>query len=258
MNEWILAFTLGNAAILTNACLLPLYPGLIAFLAGNAGDERARQASAWLGVLVLAGILTMMVLIGFILTLVSISFGNILPILLPAIYLLVIGLGLMMLMGHNPFARLQTAQAPVFRNPYLTAYAYGMLFGPMTLPCTGPIIISAFTVGSGAADVIDGLVYFFFFGLGFGWPMVVLPLLALPFQRRIVRALASRHEALTRASGVLLVAVGIFGILTELVPQITPDFYLDQPVQLLYWFLTLILALGIAVWANRRVAASHA
>jgi len=34
MNELIGGFLAGNAAILTNACLLPLYPGLIAFLAG--------------------------------------------------------------------------------------------------------------------------------------------------------------------------------------------------------------------------------
>ena len=34
------AFSLGAAAILTNACVLPLYPGLIAFLAGGANENR--------------------------------------------------------------------------------------------------------------------------------------------------------------------------------------------------------------------------
>lgn len=241
MGELWLAFTLGNAAILTNACLLPLYPGLIAFLAGNSQAAETSKAPAFLGVLVLAGILSMMTLIGFLLAMLSLSFGAILPLLLPLVYLVVIGLGLLLLTGRNPFATLQTLQAPIFRNPYLTAYVYGLLFGPMTLPCTGPIILSAFTVGTGTGAVVDGLVYFFFFGLGFGWPLVLLPLIALPLQRRIVSWLAHYHEVLNHASGILLIAVGLFGILTELLPQIWVDFYLDQTGQLLYWLLVAVL-----------------
>ncbi len=247
MEQWFLAFTLGNAAILTNACLLPLYPGLMAFLAGNANNERARQATAILGVLVLAGILTMMVFIGLILALLSASFGSLLTILLPIIYAIVIILGLLMLSGRNPFATLETSQAPMLGNPYLTAYVYGLFFGPMTLPCTGPIIVSAFTLGSGIGTVASGLSYFFFFGLGFGWPLVVLPVLALPFQRRIVGWLSSHHDMLNVASGVLLIAVGIFGILTELVPQYRPGFHLNQATQLLYWLIVAIVTIGSAI-----------
>lgn len=247
MEQWLIAFTLGNAAILTNACLLPLYPGLMAFLAGNANNERARQATAVLGVLVLAGILTMMVLIGFILALLSASFGSVLTILLPVIYAIVISLGLLMLTGRNPFAKLQTSQAPMLGNPYLTAYVYGLFFGPMTLPCTGPIILSAFTLGTGIGSVASGLSYFFFFGLGFGWPLVLLPVLALPFQRRIVGWLSRHHDMLNVASGILLIAVGIFGILTELVPQYRPGFYLNQTTQLLYWMIVAIATVLSAI-----------
>ena len=49
MNELIQAFVLGNSAILTNVCILPLYPGLIAFMASNAANERAQKASAGWG-----------------------------------------------------------------------------------------------------------------------------------------------------------------------------------------------------------------
>ena len=256
MQEWILAFTLGNAAILTNACLLPLYPGLIAFLAGSNPSE---SSQAWkpvvLGGLVLAGIMTMMTLIGLLLALLSSSFGSVLPWMLPPIYALVIILGIAMLRGANPFARLQMAQAPLLRNRWLTAYTYGLLFGPMTLPCTGPIILSAFTVGGGAGDILDGLLYFFFFGLGFGWPLLVLPLFALPLQRRAVRWLGQNHDALTRASGLLLVAVGVFGILTEMVPQIDMNFEFSQAAQLLYWVISFGLTVGLAyLWIRRSAA----
>ena len=64
MSELFQAFLLGNAAILTNVCILPLYPGLIAFLAGNAQNERAQKAMKWLGLLVLLGVLTLMIVVG--------------------------------------------------------------------------------------------------------------------------------------------------------------------------------------------------
>ncbi|MEL6406616.1 MAG: cytochrome c biogenesis protein CcdA [Chloroflexota bacterium] len=246
MDQFILAFTLGNAAILTNACLLPLYPGLVAFLAGNANNERARQATAILGALVLAGIMTTMIAIGFVLSLLSASFGGLFTVLLPIIYALVIGLGIMMFMGKNPFATFQTAQSPRFSNPYLTAFVYGLFFGPMTLPCTGPIIVSAFTLGSGIGSLASGLGFFFFFGLGFGWPLVLLPVLTMPFQRRIVGWLSRNHDTLTVASGILLIAVGIFGILTELIPQYVQGFYLSQTAQLVYWVVTAGITLGVA------------
>lgn len=252
MDQWFLAFTLGNAAILTNACLLPLYPGLIAFLAGNAGNERARQATAVLGVLVLAGIMTMMIAIGAILAILSASFGSLLSIMLPVIYVSVIILGTMMVAGLNPFEKLQTAQAPVTDNPYLSAFVYGLFFGPMTLPCTGPILVSALSLGTGFSTVASGLTYFFFFGLGFGWPLVVLPILTLPFQRRVVAWLSRNHDMLNVAAGMLLIAVGIFGFLTELLPQYLPGFYLNQTIQLLYWVIVAAVTIFVAYSYNNQ------
>jgi cytochrome c-type biogenesis protein len=229
---WLEAFSLGSAAILTNACVLPLYPGLIAFMASNTG----RRGSAWLGVLVLLGVLTMMLIIGLALSLLQQSFGSLLPTLLPIIYALVIFMGILLLLDRSPFARLATAKVPVLRSPFATAYAYGLLLGPMTLPCTGPIITSAFVLGaSDSRLLVDGLVYFLFFGLGFGWLLVLLPLIALPVQRRLVGWLARNQRILNRASGILLVAVGVFGILTELVPNYDPQFEVEQGTWVVYW-----------------------
>ena len=83
MSELFAAFLLGNSAILTNVCILPLYPGLIAFMTGNANNPRAQRASRWLGLLVLAGVLSLMTLVGLLLYLLRQSFGAILPVLLP-------------------------------------------------------------------------------------------------------------------------------------------------------------------------------
>jgi cytochrome c-type biogenesis protein len=256
MGELLTAFSLGNAAILSNACLLPLYPGLLAYLAGNT--QHKRGASLWLGALVLAGILSMMLLIGLALHLLQQSFGNVLMILLPLVYGIVIVMGLLLLFDQNLFARLSTLQAPVLKNTYATAYVYGLLFGPMTLPCVGPLITAAFSVGavSGTGALIDGLLFFLFFGLGFGWPLAALPLAALPVQRRLVNWLAQNHTLMNRASGLLLIAVGVFGILTELLPNYLTGFSVEQNAWALYWVGVVLLIVSVSVLTYRASRAS--
>ena len=98
---------------------------------------------------------------------------------------------------------------------------YGLAMGPLTLPCTGPLIISAFVLGGvrGNAALLDGLVYFLFFGLGFGWPLVVLPLLAAPAQLSMTRFLTRHHRAITIVSGVLLLAVAFIGWWVDIRPN---------------------------------------
>ena len=219
MNQLVEAFVLGNGAILTNVCMLPLYPSMVAYLAADSG--RARGLSGLLGVLVLAGVLTMMLAVGFALFLLRQSFGAILPWLLPLVYGSVILLGISMLLGRNPFARLAAVNAPVFRSPLLTAFAYGLLLGPMTLPCAGPLIVSAFVLGTGSiTSLADGLLYALAFGLGFGWPLVLLPFLAQPVQRHLTRWVVGRYALLTRVAGLLLVGIGAFGTWTEILPSL--------------------------------------
>lgn len=220
MEEYLQAFVLGNGAILTNVCILPLYPGLIAFLAGNLQQPDNRRATKWLGLLVFSGVLALMLGLGLLLFLLQRSFSTILPLLLPMIYGLVIVLGGLMLTGYNPFRHLSTTEIPALRNPYAAAFLYGLLLGPMTLPCAGPLVISAFLLGTGSvARLADSLTYFLAFGLGFGWPLVLLPLITLPFQRHFTRWLTSNYALLTRFSGVLLVLIGIFGLYTDVLPH---------------------------------------
>lgn len=218
MNQLVEAFVLGNGAILTNVCMLPLYPSMVAYLAADAGRVRVQGL---LGVLVLAGVLTMMLVVGLGLFLLRASFGAVLPWMLPLVYGSVILLGVLLLLGKSPFAQLAAVNAPVFRNPYLTAFSYGLLLGPMTLPCAGPLIVSAFVLGAGSiSSLADGLLYALAFGLGFGWPLLLLPLLAAPAQRLITSWVVGRYALLTRAAGALLVDIGLFGIWAEVLPTL--------------------------------------
>lgn len=217
MGQYVEAFTLGNAAILGNVCLLPLYPGLFALLAARTEGADDERSVRWLGMVVLAGVLTVMVSLAAVLYGLNRAFADIVPYVVPVAYGLVIVLGVLMVADRNPLARLGTGQVPLVSSPTGSAFVYGMAMGPMTLPCTGPIILSAFVLGgvSGGAALGEGIAYFLVFGLGFGWPLVVLPLLAGASQRRVSRFLGRHHRTITVASGLLLVAVATWGLWVE-------------------------------------------
>jgi len=223
VSQYVEAFLLGNAAILGNVCMLPLYPGLFAMMAGRAGAAGPTRGQRWLGAVVLAGVLVAMIGLGLVFRMLRTSFADVLPVALPVLSGLVFLLGVAMLLDRNPFARLTTTEVPILRNPFATAFVYGLLLGPLTLPCTGPLIISAFVLGgvSGTAALLDGLAYFLAFGLGFGWPLVLLPLLAAPVQQRFTRFLTRHHRAIGVASGLLLIVVAAVGLTVDILPNVT-------------------------------------
>jgi len=229
------AFVLGNASILTNVCLLPLYPGMVAYLLGLSSNRStaavigpqgavapsSRRRAALLGLCVLAGVLVLMTAVAALLSAAKASLAGLLPVLLPLVYLCVIGFGVMLLLGRNPLARLRFITARLPRRPYFGAFTYGLLLGPMTLPCTGPVVLSAFVLGlSSPGFLLEGLAYFAVFGLGFGWPLVLIPVLAAGANRRFGSWFVRHHRSLTRLSGWLLVAMGVFGLLYEVAPNL--------------------------------------
>ena len=221
MSDYLEAFALGNAAILGNVCMLPLYPGLFVLLADRVEAGGASRSIRWMGVVVLAGVLTAMVGIGALLYALSRAFSDVFGVLLPVMYGLVAVLGILMILDRNPLVRLRTAEAPIVSNPSATAFIYGLAMAPLTLPCTGPLIISAFVLGGvrGTGALADGLAYFLFFGLGFGWPLVLLPLLAAPAQQTITRFLTRHHRAISIGSGLLLLTVALIGWWIDIRPN---------------------------------------
>ncbi|MBA3307951.1 MAG: cytochrome c biogenesis protein CcdA [Chloroflexi bacterium] len=214
MPELLLLFTAGLFSA-ASPCLLPLYPGFIAYLASNSGAIAGRRAAGLLGLLVLAGVLTTMVAIGFLLRLLSLATGQFLLLIIPVVYLAVIALGVLLLSGRNPFEKMPNARIPLVKNPYGQAFVYGLMLGPVAVPCAGPFLFALLAISTGAADTVAQIGRFFVFGLGFGLPLVGLSLLAAARGQALVRWVLARHDTLERVAGVLLIAAGIYGLVTE-------------------------------------------
>ncbi|HYO43816.1 MAG TPA: cytochrome c biogenesis protein CcdA [Candidatus Limnocylindrales bacterium] len=211
MGELVAVFAAGLASA-ASPCLLPLYPGFLAYLSANAGSLAGRRATGLLGFLVLAGLLTTMIVLGAILVVVSVPIGRVASFLVPIVDAFLITLGVLLIAGRNPFNRLPGLGVPIVRNPYGQAYVYGVMLGPIALPCAGPFLAAMLAVSVGFGDVVLRLGTFVVFGLGFGLPLVVLSLLAGARQRSIVRFVLSHHRAIEVVSGVVLIAVALWDV----------------------------------------------
>ncbi|MGH2380932.1 MAG: cytochrome c biogenesis CcdA family protein [Candidatus Limnocylindria bacterium] len=215
MGELLGAVVLGIGATIT-PCILPLYPAFLAFLTGS--DGRRSVPPVFAAALVWAGVVIGMVLIGLVFALLSFSLSRFIGVILPIADALLIILGLLLLLGRNPFARLpQLAPAAFGRGgPAFGAFAYGLLFAPIALPCSGPFLVGIFAFSLTIVDVVDQLAFFFAFGVGFGLPLFLLGLIGQARGRDLARALVRWERGLQIVIGVALIVIGIWDLLQNL------------------------------------------
>ena len=211
METILTSFGLGIVAT-ASPCVLPLYPGFLAYISGGQEGLTNRPGRYLLGFFVLAGVLTMMLVLGGIFALLSVSVGRALSLIIPAADLIIILLGVLLLLNINLFKSLPQIQVPVLSHPFVNAYLYGLLYGPIALPCSGPLVVGIFALSLTVGEALSKLKVFFWFGMGFGLPLLALSFLSGAAQRWITRQFARRARLLNFLSGLLLVGVGIYDL----------------------------------------------
>jgi cytochrome c-type biogenesis protein len=206
------SFTLGLLAT-TSPCVLPLYPGFLAYLSGGVQNKLSPRGRYFLGVFVLLGVLTMMLALGLIIALLSVSVGEALSVTIPLADAILILFGILLLLNINPFKGLPQLQVPVLSHPFVNAFIYGLFYGPIALPCSGPLVVSIFAISLTVGEAFSKLGIFFWFGLGFGVPLLVLSLLSGAWQRQLTRLFATHARAINLIGGVILIGVGIYDLI---------------------------------------------
>ncbi|MCB0172191.1 MAG: hypothetical protein KDJ97_16710 [Anaerolineae bacterium] len=197
--------------VTTSPCVLPLYPGFLAYLSGQTemGTGKYRY---FLGFFVLAGVLTMMLALGGLIALLAVPIGGVLAYVVPLADILILILGIMLLLNRNPFKSLPQVQVPVLRHPLLNAYIYGLLYGPIALPCSGPFVVGIFAFSVTAGEALNQLWVFLWFGLGFGIPLLILSLLSGSLQRQLTTLFARHSRVINIIGGLLLVSIAVYDL----------------------------------------------
>lgn len=203
------SFILGLLTPTTALCVIPLYPAFLARMARLANrDHRDRAALAWTGLVVTAGVVSFMGILGLVFTtLLQQSLQRAIGVISPIAFgvLLVIGIAMMAGLEIRRKVRL-----PEPKNPLLASYLYGFFFGAIVVPCN-PAFIAAFLARSVLiTDPVASIANFLAFGLGIGTPLVVFSLVTRSASRTLVNALVRWERVIAFTAGVVMVAVSLY------------------------------------------------
>lgn len=203
-------FLLGVATPLTAACVIPLYPAFIAYLAGTEDD--GGPPIAVLGGLVVLGVLLFMTLIGVVFTYVlQESLTGVVEDVSPIAFTVLALVGAVLLVDPKGFTRLPSFDPPHSRYPSVSALSYGFFFGAIIIPCN-PALIALFFARTPILyeTHLESVLGFLAFGLGIGAPLLAFALLAEPFSRRVTTTLARYSAQINRMTGAILFVVAAY------------------------------------------------
>jgi cytochrome c-type biogenesis protein len=205
------AFSLG---ILSGGspCALPLVPGFIGYLATQA-DKLGERARSFVGIAVILGVTTGMVLFALGAALFHTSLTVLITAATPVVVAILILFGALLIVNHNPFYRLPQVHIPRTGSPLFSAYAYGGLYGVIALPCSS-LVILPFTIAISLSSLsaVEAFIIFLTFGLGLGLPVVIVSILSRAQGDWLVRQFASRTRLMNTIAGMIMIGVALYDL----------------------------------------------
>jgi cytochrome c-type biogenesis protein len=227
-----ISFTAGLLSFLS-PCVLPLIPSYVTFVTG-LGFEDVQESRRT------ALVHALLFVLGF--TLIFLALGATATVLGRALIayrewisrvggVLIIVFGLYMLGAFQAAFLARERRVHIADKPigYLGTVLVGIAFGAGWTPCIGPILGSILIYTSNAEDLSRGLLLLLAYSLGLAIPFV-LSAVAIERFLAVFQRLRRRMVWVTRAAGVLLIAVGIllltdyFTILASYLQGLTPEF----------------------------------
>ena len=198
------AFSAGVFSLFS-PCSYALLPGYVSYYLGaKFGVVKALTG----GLACTLGLITVFAAIGGLAS----SLGEFIPKIIPlmdlaaGVILIAMGLGSLLDL-KMPFVSLNVM--PSRRRGFIGLYTYGIIYGLAGVGCSAPIFISVlfYSMSKGLAQ---GVLSFVAYALGMGAPLIVTTLLLSQAKDYMVQRINMATEKLQRASGVILVAVGLY------------------------------------------------
>lgn len=202
-------FVLGLLTPLTALCVIPLFPGFVSYLSRNFKEDPDRTTYALFGVLVVAGVMSFMLLIGLIFaTLLQSSITGVVNVVSPVAFVLLGAMGIYMLLGNE--IGLGNVSLPEFENPLANAFAFGFSFGAIVIPCNPSFIAVFFARSFLFNDPISSIANFGMFGLGMGFPLLFFSLASASYSQKVISVLTDHRNLIDRGSGAVMLLVSIY------------------------------------------------
>jgi len=205
------SFGLGLATPLTAACVLPLYPGFIAYLTRQLDADADRRTYALFGGVVVAGVLSFMLSLGLVFSfLLQESLTQVIGVVSPVAFGILAAAGAVMLVRPDLLARSGGIDVPEFEDPLLNAFGFGFFFGAIIVPCNPAFIAVFFARAFLLESPLMSLLNFGAFGLGIGAPLLAFTVVSSGWRRQVIDLLTGHEDLVMRGSGGIMLVVALY------------------------------------------------
>ncbi len=196
-----------------NPCALPLVPGFIGYMSSQGG-ELGDRAKSFVGMTVVLGVVTGMLVFAVAATLFHVSLGGLLTAATPVVVAVLSLFGGLLIVNHNPFYRLPQLRIRSVANPLISAFAYGGLYGVIALPCSS-LVILPFTIAVSLSQIaaFDAFLIFLSFGLGLGLPVIIASFLSRVQGDWLVKQFARRTRLMNTIAGIIMIGVAVYDLI---------------------------------------------
>ncbi len=205
------AFVLGLLTPLTAVCVLPLYPGFLAYLSNQVSEKSDRKTLALFGVVIASGVVVFMTLIGILFTtILQVSLTNVIGIVSPIAFSFLIIISLLLIFDIDIGKYMPKAQVPGTKNPLVGAFAYGFFFGAIVVPCNPLFIAALFARTISTMSFISNVLSFFSFGVGMGFPLLAFSVISTAKSRTIIGYLTRYQRPINFTAGIIMLVISVY------------------------------------------------
>lgn len=209
--DFLTSFILGLLTPLTAVCVLPLYPGFLAFLSNRFSGNEERRNLILIGSVVVGGVMVFMLALGLIFTtLLEVSLNKVIGIVSPIAFVVLGIVGIFLIFDFDFGKFLPKVNAPLIRNPLKSAFVFGLLFGAIVIPCNPAFIAAFFARALLSESFVSSMLNFVAFGIGLGFPLLIFSAISARWSNRIIGFLSEHKRKINLISGVIMLGVAVY------------------------------------------------
>jgi len=205
------SFVLGVLTPLGAVCVLPLYPGVLAYLANRADAHAGRGMILRFALTITVGVIGFMFLLGLVFTtILQVSLTRVIGVVSPMAFGILLVISLLLLFDVDLSRLLPHARVPRVKNPWISSLLYGFFFGAIVVPCNPLFIAVFFTRSASVGGFGANLLRFLVFGIGIAAPLLVLAVLSTAASTAVIGFLSKYRAIINRIAGALMLGISVY------------------------------------------------
>ena len=210
LNIW-LSLLAGIFAPLGAVCVLPLYPGFLAYLSSQFSGKEDKKSIIMFGVITVVGVITSMFLFGLIFVfLLQESLTNAIAVISPIAFGILALVSLLMIFNVNIGALFPKFNAPIKKNPFISSFIFGFFFGAIVLPCNPASLIVLFALTTSVTDAVANLFNFVFFGFGMALPLLIFAVISAQYSKQVIGWLSKNQRGINLIAGLIMLGISLY------------------------------------------------